>query len=44
MRLEKLPKRTLSKISPRTDVWKKDRGEADQKKDPAFFTSLKATA
>ena len=29
---------------PRTDVWKKDRGEADQTKDPAFFTSLKTTA
>ena len=25
--------------SPRTDVWKKDRVEADQKKDPEFFNS-----
>ena len=28
----------------RTDVWKNDRGEADQKKDPEFFNPLKTTA
>tara|TARA_B100000085_G_scaffold237076_1_gene225944 strand:- start:179 stop:301 length:123 start_codon:yes stop_codon:yes gene_type:complete len=40
MGLEKLQKRILSRISPRTDVWKKDRVEADQKKDPEFFLTL----
>ena len=31
------PEKDPEQGPPRTDVWKKDRVEADQKKDPSFF-------